>query len=51
VVEKLDAGDATAFSPTIAALDGLVESITFQAIPVREPALPSLPDPSASTAG
>jgi hypothetical protein len=51
VVEKLDAGDATAFSPTIGALDGLVESITFQAIPVREPALPSLPDPSAAPAG
>jgi hypothetical protein len=51
VVEKLDAGDPAAFSPTIGALDGFVESITFEANPAREPAPPSAPDSSAAPAG
>jgi hypothetical protein len=51
VVKKLDAADPTAFSPTIGALDGLVASITFEGVPAREPAPPTLPDPAASPVG
>ena len=51
VVEKLDAGDPAAFSPTIGALDSFVASITFEGIPAREPAPPTAPEPSAAPAG
>lgn len=51
VAEKLGAADPAAFSPTIGALDALVESLTFEDATAPVPDPPTLPGPSASPAG
>lgn len=50
-IAKLNATDPAAFSPSLADVDALVQSMTFDAIPAREPGPLNSPAPSASPAG
>jgi len=44
-ISKLNAGDDSAFSPPLTSIDGLVQSMTFEGVPVA-----GSPEPSASVA-
>lgn len=50
VIDKLDAADPEAFSPSLTQLDALAQSVTFEGIPAREPGPLAPPLPSASPA-